>query len=109
MVLRKRKFRLNRLVASEAQRRFGLLQQAVVQPASLVGQLRKLKEIGLRVLHIALARILNLVHKVCRVALIAGNAVAGMFGVFEKLLLFAADVAGEAARGIFRGRAFKGE
>ena len=68
-----------------------------------------MKEIRLRVLHIALAQILNFVHKVRRVALIAGNAVARVFGVFEKLLLLAADVAGEAARGIFRRRAFKGE
>ena len=109
VVFRQGKLCLNRLVAPEAKCRLRLLQQAVMQPASLVGQLRQLKEIRLRVLQIALAQIFNFVHKVRGMALIAGNAVARMFGVFEKLLLLAADVAGEAARGIFRRRALEGE
>ena len=78
-----------------------------MQPASLVGQLRDLKEIRLRMAQIAFAQVLYFVHQMRCVALVAGNAVAGMFGVFEKLLLLAADVAGEAARGIFRGGALE--
>ena len=99
------KLRLDRLMAAVAQSRLRFLQEAVVQPASLVGQLRKLKEMRLGIDRIAFAEVLYIVYEVRRVALIAGDAVAGMFGMREKLLLFAADVAGKAAAGIFFRRA----
>jgi cyclic lactone autoinducer peptide len=51
--------------------------------------------------------ILYFVNEVRAVALIAGNAMSSVFGVFEKFLLFAGDVAGQTACRVFSGRATK--
>lgn len=58
------------------------------------------------------AGVFYLFGKVGGVALVAGDAVAGMAemsGVREELLPFTGDVAGEAASGVFRGRGAEGE
>jgi len=49
------------------------------------------------------------VDQVSGVALIAGNAMAGMLGVFEEFLRLAGDVAGKTARSVFGGGSFKSE
>ena len=74
-----------------------------MQPAGFIGKLRQLEEIRLRIAQIAFARVLHFVHQVRRVALIAGNAMAGVLGMLEKLLLLAGDVAGKAAGGVLLG------
>jgi hypothetical protein len=52
---------------------------------------------SLRIGQISAAMILYFVNEVRAVALIAGNAMSSVFGVFEKFLLFAGDVAGQTA------------
>lgn len=97
---------LNGEMAGKAQRRLRLFQEAVVQPAGFVGQPGHLKEMSLRIAQIsAAAVILYLLNEVRGVALIAGNAMSSVFGVFEKFLLFAGDVAGETAGRVFSGGA----
>ena len=103
MMIRQREFGLHGLMACEAERWFRLLQQAVVQPARLVGDLRQLEEMRLRIAHIAPAVVFDLVDQMGGVALIAGNPVARMFRVCEELLLFAGDMAGQTARRVFIG------
>jgi hypothetical protein len=49
--------------------------------------------------------ILYFVNEVRGVALIAGDAMSGVFGVLKKFLLFAGDVAGKTARRVFIGGA----
>src|ERR1700686_1901599 len=109
MVVGQSKLRLNGQVAGEAKRRFGLLEQTVVKPAGVVGKAWQLKEIGLRIRQIAFAAVLYGVHQVSGVALIAREAVAGVFRVRKKVLLFAGDMAAKAGRGILFWRAPKRE
>src|SRR5579871_3133640 len=73
-----------------------------MQPTRFVGDLRHLEEMRLRIWLAALARVLYFVDEMRHVALIARNAVAGVFRVLEKVLLFAAGVASQAARSVFR-------
>lgn len=96
-------------MAREAQRRLRLLQQAVVQPARFVGQLGELKKFGLWITQTSPAVVLYLVDEMRGVALVAGNPVPRVLGVFEEFLLFAGDVAGKTARGVFGGGSFKSE
>lgn len=109
MMVRQREFGLDCEVASEAKRRFSLLEQAVVQPASFFANLRQLKEVRLRVGQIALAVIFHFINQVSGVALVAGDPVAGVLGVREEFLPLAGVVAGKAAGGVFVGRAAKSE
>ena len=91
---RQGKLGFDRAVTGVAGLRLGLLEQAVVQPADLVRKLRDLEEVGLRVGKAALALVLDFVHQVRGVALVAGKAVRGVLGVGEGILLLARDVAG---------------
>ena len=109
MMVRQREFGLDGEVAREAKRRLSLFEQAVVEPASFFTNLRKLEEMRLRVGRIALAVIFHFVDQMRGVALIAGDAVAGMFRVREKFLLLAGGMAREATSGIFVSRAAKSE
>lgn len=109
MVIGQRKLCLHGQMAGVAKRGLGLLQQAVVQPTRLVSNLRQLKEIRLWIAQIPFALVPHLVHQMRRVALIAGNAVASVFRMFKKFLLFAGGVAGQAARRILRSGASKRE
>jgi hypothetical protein len=109
VMLGQSKLRLHGEVAGVAQRGFGALQQAVVQPARLVGQLRKLEEIGLGITQETFAVVFHFIDQVRGVALIAGDAVAGVLRVREKLLLLAGVVAGQAARSVFVRGSLKGE
>lgn len=106
---RLRKLGLNRLVAAVANLRFGLLQQAVVQPAVFVRQLRQLIKVKLRGSHGALAGVFHRVHKVRGVAIPAENAVSGMGGMLEQLLLLTRCMAGQAPRHVFIRRALEGK
>jgi hypothetical protein len=107
MVFGLRELRLNRLMATEAEGRFGLFQQAIPQPAVFVSDLGELEEIGLRIRQACLARVLYFVHQMGRVTLTAGDAVGGMLGMFEPLLLLARDMARQAAGSVFLCRTFK--
>ena len=107
MVRRQCELGLNAEVAGKAQRGLRLFQETVVQPAVFVGQPGHLKEMSLRIGQISAAMILYFVNEVRRVALIAGDAMSSVFGVFEKFLLFAGDVAGQTACRVFSGRATK--
>jgi len=106
---RQGELRLNGQVARKAECRFRLLQETVMQPAGFVSKPRQLKKIPLRIAQIPFAVVFHFVNEMRGMALIAGDAVASVFGVFEKLLLFAGDVAGKAARGVFRWGTMKGE
>src|SRR5579864_967282 len=70
MVNWQRKLRLDSSVAVETQRRFRLLQQAAVQPADLIRELRHLIEVRLRILAISLAQVFDLSDQVRGVTLI---------------------------------------
>src|ERR1700719_1290059 len=107
MVLRQCELGLNREMAGKAQRGLRLFQEAVVQPAGFVGEPGHLKEMSLRVGQISAAVIFYFLNEVRTVALIAGDAMSSVFGVFEKFLLFAGDVAGQTACRVFSGRATK--
>ena len=108
MVLRQCELGLNREMAGKAQGGLRLFQEAVVQPAGFVGEPGYLKEVRLRIAQICAATvILYFLNQVRSVALIAGNAMSSVFGVFEKFLLFAGDVAGQTAGRVFGGRATK--
>ena len=107
MVLRQCELGLNAEMAGKAQRGLRLFQEAVVQPAGFVGQPGHLKEMSLRIGQISAAMILYFVNEVRAVALITGDAMSSVFGVFEKFLLFAGDVAGQTARRVFIGGATK--
>ncbi len=72
-----------------------------MQPAGLIGNLRNLEKVALRGEHRTLAFIFDFFHQMRAVALPAGDAVAGVRGVFEQFLLLAGGVAGEAARRVF--------
>lgn len=109
VVLGQGKLRLHGLMAAKTKRGFGLLEQAVAQPAPLIGELGQLKEIPLRIAEIALARVLDFVHQVRGVALVTGNAMSRVFGMFKVLLLFAAGVTREAVRRVLFRRASKTE
>ena len=102
-----RKLGLNRLMATEAERRLGLFQQAGAQPAVFFADLGELEEIGLRIRQARLARVLYFIHQMGRVALTAGYTVGGMLGMFEPLLLLARDMARQAAGSVFLCRTFK--
>jgi len=103
MVLGKRELGLNGLVTGEAGFRLRLLEQAIVQPASFVRQFGDVEEVVLCVAQIAFALVLDLIHKMRRVALIAGDAMPGVRGLGKEVLLLAARVAGKAARDILFG------
>ena len=86
---------LNGEMTGKAQRGLRLLQEAVVQPTGFVGQPGYLKEVCLRIAQIGAATvILYFLNEVRGVALVAGDVVSGVLGMFEKFLLFAGDVAG---------------
>ncbi|HKQ85713.1 MAG TPA: hypothetical protein VJS43_02975, partial [Candidatus Acidoferrales bacterium] len=106
MVIRQSEGGLDRLVAAVAEVRFGLLQEAVVEPTGLFGQLRKPEEVSLRGRH-RLAEVSDFVNEVRCVALIAGNAMGGVFGFAEKVLHFACGMATEAVRSVLFGAAFE--
>ena len=81
-----------------------------MQPTGFVVQPGHLEEMSLRIAQTcAAAVILYFLNEVRGVALIAGDAMSSVFGVFEKFLLFAGDVAGQAACRVFRGRATESE
>lgn len=107
VVLGQSELRLNSLVADKTQRRLRLLQQAVVQPARFIGQLRHLKEVRLRRKQCAFAGVFHFIDQMGRVALAARQAVARVRGLGKVVLLLAGVVAGEAARGIFFGASLK--
>lgn len=107
MVLRQGELGLNGEMASKAERGLRLFQETVVQPTGFVGQPGHLKEMSLRIGQISAAMILYFVNEVRAVALITGDAMSSVFGVFEKFLLFAGDVAGQTARRVFIGGATK--
>jgi hypothetical protein len=108
MVLRQCELGLNREMAGKAQRGLRLFQEAVVQPAGFVGQVGHLKEVRLRITQTCAATmILHFLNEVGGVALIAGDGMPGVFGMFEKFLLFAGDVAGQTAGRVFSGGASK--
>ena len=107
MVLRQCELGLNAEMAGKAQRGLRLFEEAVVQPAGFVGQPGHLKEMSLRIGQIPAAMILYFVNEVRAVTLITGDAMSSVFGVFEKFLLFAGDVAGQTARRVFIGGATK--
>jgi hypothetical protein len=110
MVLRQCKLGLNREMAGKAQRGLRLLQETVVQPTGFLGQPGHLEEMRLRIAQIsAAAVILYFLNQVRGVALIAGNAMSGVFGMFEKFLLFAGNVAAQTTRRVFIGGATKSE
>lgn len=72
-------------------------QQAAVQPARLVRALRHLKEMSLRGLSRALARVLHGVHKVAGMAVVTRHTGGHMTRMEEGVLLLAALVTEEAA------------
>jgi len=80
-----------------------------VQPARFIRQLRQLEEIGLWIGHIALAQVFHSIDQVRRMALVAGNAVARVFGFAEEILHLAGGVAAEAMRGVLLGAAVERE
>lgn len=63
---------LNRAVATETKLRFGLFEQAVVQPADFVRKLRHLKEVSLRVTQLTLTLIFDRFNQMRAMALVAG-------------------------------------
>ena len=91
---RQGKLGFDRAVTGVAGFGLGPLEQAIVQPADLVRELRDLEEVRLRVSEAALALVLDFVHQVGGVTLVAGKAVRGVLGVGEGILLLARDVAG---------------
>ena len=70
-------------------------------PAIFFGGLWELEKIALGIAQVTLARILYFAYEVNRVALVAGDAVAGVFRMVEEILLLAGVMAGEAAGGVF--------
>ena len=105
MMLRQGELGLNGEMAGKAQRWLRLFQETVVQPTGFVGQPGYLKKVSLWIDQISAAVILYFFNEVRGVALIAGDAMSGVFRVFEKFLLFAGDVAGKTARRVFGGGA----
>src|ERR1700722_7035120 len=96
-----RELGLNRPVTSKTKRRLRLLQQAVMQPANLIRQARRLKKISLRVAEISFALIFDFFHQVRGVALIARQTVRSVGRVFEEFLLLAADMTQQTVRRVF--------
>ena len=62
---------------------------------------------SLRIGQIPAAMIFYFFNEVRGVALIAGDAMSSVFGVFEKFLLLAGDVASQTAGRVFRSGAAK--
>jgi hypothetical protein len=109
VVLWRSELRLNRLMAAETQRRFRLFQQTVAKPAGLIGKLRPLEEITLRIAQTFFARVLDFGYQMRSVTLIAGDAMTCVLGVLEKFLLFAGVVAAETTGRVLVWRASEGE
>ena len=79
-----------------------------MQPTGFVGQPGHLKEMSLRISQISAAAVIPyFLNQVRCVALITRNAMSGVFGVFEKFLLFAGNVAGQTAGRVFSSRTTK--
>ena len=109
MVFGLRELRLHRLVAVVAQGGLGALEHAVMPPAIFIGDLRKLEEVALGITHVAFCGVLHFIDQMGGVALVAGNAVAGVLGMLEQDSLLAGNVAGKASCGVFLRAALKRE
>lgn len=107
MVERQGKLRLDRTVTGVAKARFGFFKQIVVQPAYLLRQSRNGVELPLRGKELYLRRVNDGCNQVHRVALVAGDSGVLVLGVGKKVLRLAAQVAGQAALGVFLGTAVK--
>jgi len=83
--------------------RLSRLDQASLKPTDLVGMARNLEELFLRHLRVAATVILNLVYKVARVTIAAGQTACHMRRMEVRVRLFAALVTREATlRLLFR-------
>src|ERR1700733_4138888 len=96
-----RELSLNRPVTSKTKRWLGLLQQAVMQPANLIRQARRLEEIALRVAEISFALIFDFFHQMSGVALVARQTVRSVRRMFEEFLLLAADMTKQTVGRVF--------
>jgi len=94
---RQRELRLNVAVASKAQLRLGLLQEAVMEPAGLLWQSWYRKEVNLGDTQIDTLRIPGSLHQVSRMTVHAGDPVLHVGRMVKRRLIPAALMASETA------------
>ena len=97
--------RLDRRMTGETQLRLRLCEQALIQPAVLLGQCRPGKEWPLRRGRFHVVSIPGPFQQMRGVTLLARDALQLVFGAVVSILVLAGVVARQAARGILRGLA----
>lgn len=90
----------NRRVTGVAKVRLFGLQEAVLQPAHIIGSRRNLRKMRQRELRVATALIFHSIHEVRRVTVTAGNSCRHVSRMQKRILLPAALVTGKATLGV---------